>query len=55
MQYTNLINNLTNINNQLTQFNKSSKSNITSQQFIQIIKLFQQLNKNLQPYTLFFK
>lgn len=55
MQYTNLIKNLTNINNQLTQYNKSSKSNITSQQYIQIIKLLQQLNNNLQPYQLFFK
>ena len=28
MQYTYLINNLTKINNQLTQYNNSSKSNI---------------------------
>ena len=55
MHYTNIINNLTNINNQLTQYNNSSKSNITSQQYIQIIKLLQQLNNNLQPYKLFFK
>lgn len=55
MQYTNLINNLTNINNQLSNFNKSNHINTPSQQYIQIIKLLQQLNKNLQPYQLFFK
>ena len=55
MQYTNLINNLIKINNQLTQYNNSSKSNITSQKYIKIIQLLNQLNHNIQPYKLFFK